>query len=120
MNSAVEISVSSMQGSAPVTVVHLKGQIDAGNVGEFESKATELVQAGIANMLLDMGDLTFMSSAGFRAIHKIYQAIHPDGGTGRLKILNASEEIHRLVKTLGFDKFVGLVDGDLQDAVNSF
>lgn len=120
MSSAVEISVSSMQGNTPVTVLHLKGQIDAGNVADLEGKATELVQAGIGNMLLDMSDLTFMSSAGFRAIHKIYQAIHPDGGTGRLKILNAGDEIKRLVKTLGFDKFVGVVDGDLQDAVNSF
>jgi len=120
MNSVVEISVSSMQGSAPVTVLHLTGQIDASNVVELEDKAIELVQAGIANILLDMSGLSFMSSAGFRAIHKIYQAVHPDGGTGRLKILNASEEIHRLVKTLGFDRFVGVVDGDLQDAVNSF
>lgn len=120
MSSVVEISVSSMQGKSPVTVLHLKGQVDAANVADLESKATELVQAGIGNMLLDVSDLTFMSSAGFRAIHKIYQALHPEGGTGRLKLLNASDEIHRLVKTLGFDKFVGLVDGDLQDAVDSF
>jgi len=120
MSSVVEISVSSMQGSTPVTVLHLKGQIDASNVVELENKATELVQAGIGNILLDVGGLSFMSSAGFRAIHKIYQALHPDGGAGNLKILNASDEIHRLVKTLGFDKFVGVVDGDLQDAVDSF
>ena len=120
MGSKVDISVSSMQGSAPVTVLHIKGEIDASNVSELESKATELIQAGIGNLLLDMAELKFMSSAGFRAIHKIYQAMHPDGGTGHLKIANASENIHHLIKTLGFDKFVPVINGDIDKVVASF
>jgi len=81
---------------------------------------TAAVRSGTSDMILDMAKVSFMSSAGFRAVHKIYQALHPQGGSGHLKILNPSDEIDRLVKTLGFDNFVGIVSGDLQKAVDSF
>lgn len=120
MSSELNISVSSVQGKKPVTVLHIEGSIDAGSVGALESKATELVQAGIQSLLLDMTKVGFVSSAGFRTIHKIYQAMHPDGETGGLKILNSDDHVHRLVKTLGFDRYVEVVDGSLQEAVDSF
>jgi len=120
MSSVLDVTVSSMMGKVPVTVIHMNGHVDAANVGEVEDKATDAINSGSANVLLDMGKVSFMSSAGFRSIHKIYQALHPEGGSGHLKILNPSDEIGRLVKTLGFNNFVMILSGDLKQAVDSF
>jgi anti-anti-sigma factor len=120
MGSEMNITVSTMVGKVPVTVIQINGHVDAANVGEVEDRATEAINSGATNLLLDMGKVSFMSSAGFRSIHKIYQALHPEGGSGHLKILNPSDEIGRLVKTLGFDNFVAILSGEAQQAVDSF
>lgn len=120
MGSVMDVTVSTMVGKAPVTVFQINGHVDAANIGEVEDRAMAAINSGAANLLLDMGKVSFMSSAGFRSIHKIYQALHPEGGSGHLKILNPSDEISRLVKTLGFDNFVAILSGDLQQAVDSF
>lgn len=120
MSAVMDITISNKEGTPPVTVVQIDGHVDASNVGELEDQAMGAINSGATNMLIDMADVSFMSSAGFRSIHKIYQALHPDGGSGHLKILNPSQEISRLIKTLGFDNFVAVLSGDQQQAVDSF
>lgn len=120
MSSVMNITISSKVGKSPVTVLHVDGHVDASNVGELEDKAMAAINSGATNLLIDMGKISFMSSAGFRSVHKVYQALHPEGGSGHLKLLNPSQEITRLVKTLGFDNFVTVLSGDLQEAVDSF
>ncbi|MDH5748182.1 MAG: STAS domain-containing protein [Rhodospirillales bacterium] len=115
----MDISVSTMEGSVAVTTFHISGQLDAGNVAELEEKAISAVNAGTRNLLLDLGNVSFMSSAAFRTIHKVYQALSKEKG-GCLKLLNPSEEISRITKTLGFDSFIDVLSGDLKQAVDSF
>ena len=122
MSSVLDITVSSMVNTPhkAVTVIHANGHVDASNAGEIEDAAMNAISSGANCLLIDMGKVSFMSSAGFRSIHKIYQALHPEGGSGKLKILNPSDEIARLVKTLGFNNFVAVLSGDLKQAVDSF
>lgn len=120
MSSELEVSVSEMEGNVPVSILRVCGKVDASNVGQLEDRAMGLVDSGTGHLLFDLSGLDFMSSAGFRAIHKVYQAMHPDGGSGNLKIANASENIQHLIRTLGFDKFVPLINGDIGEAVASF
>ncbi len=121
MSSMFNISISEEEGGVPVCVIHIGGQIDASNVDKFDDKAMAVVADGARDVLIDMAKISFMSSAGFRVIHKIYQATHREGEGGRhLKLLNPPDEVRRLIKTLGFEKFVDVIDGDLPAAVNSF
>lgn len=120
MSAVMNITVSTKEGNVPVTVVRIDGHVDASNVGEIEDHAMAAINSGTTDMLIDMGDIAFMSSAGFRSVHKIYQALHPEGGSGHLKVLNPSQEVSRLFKTLGFDNFVIVLSGDLNEAVGSF
>ena len=120
MSSVLDVTVSRMTGTVPVTVVHIDGHVDAANAGDLEDKAKDAVNSGATNLILDMSKVNFMSSAGFRSVHKIYQSLHPEGGSGHLKIYNPSDEIDRLIKTLGFDNFVAILSGDIQQAVDSF
>lgn len=121
MSSEIEITVSEKEGGVPVTVIHISGKVDASNVDVFDDRAMAVLAGGARDVLVDMADIAFMSSAGFRVLHKIYQRTHQEGEDGQhLKLLNPSDDIRRLITTLGFEKFVGVLEGDVSAAVDSF
>jgi anti-anti-sigma factor len=120
----MQIAISQMQGRVPVTVFHIKGQIDANTSKNLEAKAAEAVGSGTHDLLLDLSDVTYMSSAGFRAVHSIYTMLNGDEQKGgqqisHLKLLNPSEDINRIIWTLGFNAFVS-THSDLKAAVGAF
>jgi anti-sigma B factor antagonist len=51
-----------------VAVVTVKGRVDSSNAGEFDKKLQDLINEGSANIILDMGEVEYMSSAGLRAV----------------------------------------------------
>jgi anti-anti-sigma regulatory factor len=67
----MNILVSQEQGNVAVTVVRVEGQLDGQNYQELISKAKGLYEAGARNILLDLGGLTYISSAGIVALHTI-------------------------------------------------
>jgi anti-anti-sigma factor len=82
MSSVLDITVSSMVSGpdkSPVTVIHADGHVDASNAGDIEDAAMNAINGGAGNVLLDMSKVSFMSSAGFRSIHKIYQVAVTSG-----------------------------------------
>jgi anti-anti-sigma factor len=126
MSTELQISVSQMEGRVPVTVFHITGPLDANTSKDLESRATEAITSGTKNLLLDLAGVSYMASAGYRTLHKIYNMLHP-GETlqhktnGRhLKLLNPSPEASRIIKTLGFDAFLDVLTGDLRGAVQAF
>ncbi len=64
----MNISTSQTQGNVPVTVIKLDGQLDAQNHHELITKAQELYDMGARNFLLDLSDLTYISSSGLVAL----------------------------------------------------
>ena len=64
----LNIMVEEAQGDAPVSVMHLQGDIDAATHSTLTAKAEELVGAGTKNILLDLSGVGYMGSAGFRAL----------------------------------------------------
>ena len=63
----MNISISQVQGKVPVTVVKLEGQLDGQTYQDLINKAREAYKAGWHDFLLDMSDLTYISSAGLAA-----------------------------------------------------
>ncbi len=47
------ILVGEEQGNVPVTVLRVEGDIDASTHKTLESKASEVIEAGASNILLD-------------------------------------------------------------------
>lgn len=109
--STMNILVGQEQGNVPVTVLKVEGDIDANTYKELQDKAAELVEAGTANILLDLGEVEYMGSAGFRAIHAIANMLNKEQKEGmykseHIKLLNPKGEVARVIKTLGFDSFL--------------
>ena len=120
----LNIMVGEAQGSVPVTVLRVEGDIDAATYKTLQDKATEVIDAGATHMLLDLGGVGYMGSAGFRALHAISNKL--GGGesaglakSGHLKLLNPTDAVARVIKTLGFDVYLDIFQ-DRDEALNSF
>jgi anti-anti-sigma factor len=120
----LNIMVGQAQGNVPVTILRLDGDIDAATHKTLQDKAAEVIEAGSTHILLDLGGVKYMGSAGFRALHAISNMLHKDEAPGmmkstRLKLLNPTDPVARVIKTLGFDVYLDIYQ-DRELAVNSF
>ena len=120
----LSILVGQEQGNVPVTVLKIEGDLDAGSYKELQDKAAEFIDAGTTNILLDMGQVEYMGSAGFRAIHAIANLLNTEQKEGmykseHVKLLNPKGEVARVIKTLGFDSFLEIHE-DRAAAIASF
>lgn len=120
----LNIMVGKEQGNVPVTVLRVEGDIDAATHNILEEKGSEVIAAGASNILLDLSGVHYMGSAGFRAIHAITNMLDNSESVGiakskHLKLYNPSDEVSRVIKTLGFDSFLE-IHRDRDEAVNSF
>ena len=134
----MEIKVFTENGRVPVTVMHVDGNIDSGTYEIFQAKATELIQDGARHVLVDLAHAPFISSAGLRALHTIFnqlRAVNSDSelseedvkkgisaGTYKsphLKLLNLSRETQAAFTLSGFDMFIEIFT-DQKKAVESF
>jgi len=121
MNSStkLEISASRVKG---VDILHLKGPIDANTQKDLEVKAGEIIAQGANNIVLDLKEVSYLGSAGLRALHVIAGKFGGDGQAEKfahVKLLSPSDEVRRVLKTLGFDAYIGTYD-DLDQAVSAF
>ncbi len=74
----MEIAVSYEQGRVPVTVLHVQGEINANSYEQLQAQAQAAVEAGTRDMLLDLAEVTFISSAGLRALHYAFTLVRTD------------------------------------------
>jgi anti-anti-sigma factor len=121
---ALSILVGQEQGSVPVTVLKVEGDIDANTYKDLQDKAAEVIGTGTEKILLDLASVEYMGSAGFRAIHAIANMLNKEQQQGmykseHVKLLNPKGEVARVIKTLGFDSFLE-IHTDRQTAIDSF
>ncbi len=123
MSTDLQIAVSQEQGNVAVTVLRLKESLDASTHKALEAKASGLVAGGAENLLLDLSGVSYMGSAGFRAIQAITKLLPSEGDaiakSANLKLLSPSAEVMKVIKTLGLDRYLD-IQTDLDAAVPSF
>ena len=136
----MEINISHEQGKVPVTVIKVAGQLDGQTYQKLIASAQEVIKAGSKNILLDMGELTFISSAGLVSLHVIALLLRgeamPDldhgwaalksvnksresGMQQHVKLLNPRSEVVNVLDMVGFSTFFEIFD-DKQKALESF
>ncbi|MEJ2262515.1 MAG: STAS domain-containing protein [Anaerolineales bacterium] len=123
----MEIQVSQEQGEAPVTLFKIIGRINLGNAHELEQKGREAHQAGTRNLLIDLSEVESITSAGLRAILAVYKllgSVSTESGGGdpkysRLKLLNPSPYVSKVLTTAGFTSFID-IHTSLDEAISAF
>jgi anti-anti-sigma regulatory factor len=136
----MEINISQEKGSVPVTVIKVSGQLDGQTYQSLIASAQEVLSGGTKNILLDMSDLTFISSAGLVSLHVIALLLRgesmPDlehgwaalksvsrsresGVQQHVKLLNPRPEVVNVLDMVGFSSFFEIFT-DRQKAIESF
>ena len=134
----MDIQVSTVNGRVPITVMRVNGNIDANSYEEFQSKADDLMKQGARHLLIDLSKSPFVSSAGLRALHNLFNQLRAqDKGSSmseedvrrgisagtykspHLKLLKLSKETRTAFELSGFDMFIDTFDNE-QAAINSF
>jgi len=136
----MEIIISQNQETSPVTIMQLQGALDGSSYEKFVTEAQNLYDAGTRNLILDMSELTFLSSAGLTGLHRIarvyagedrstieegWSAIHAlgkkrdSGFKNHVRLLNPNKKIQDVLDTVGFNIFFEIYV-DIHPAMASF
>ena len=105
MNSDLRISSEELQADVPVTVFHLRGWLDAQSEEQLLEAARTSYDNGARYLLIDMSDLDTLTSAGMRALQKVYQIFTPKEDqfkVAHLKLCNAPPQIYNVLGITGF------------------
>jgi anti-anti-sigma factor len=132
----MDIMVSHEQGRVPITVLHIDGDIDSSNYQQLDQVADKELQAGGEYMLIDLSDVNFISSAGFRSFTKIFKELRARSKDGSdeemlqginsgayksayLKLFKPSKLVIETLKLAGFDMLLE-IHQDMKTAIASF
>jgi anti-anti-sigma factor len=105
MKSDLKITTEQVQAKVPVTVFHVGGWLDGQSEAQFLETARLAYDEGARYLLIDMHDLDTLTSAGMRAIQKVYQIFTPKEERMRvahLKLCNAPPQIYNVLGITGF------------------
>ncbi|MGE5251431.1 MAG: STAS domain-containing protein [Bacteroidota bacterium] len=136
----MNITTSVEQGSVPVTVLRPEGRLDGQTYGELIKKAAQLYEAGTRDILLDMSDVSYISSAGIVALHLIALILQgapipdledgwhrlrsagrasEDGLQKHLKLYYPQPDVSNVLEMVGFSTFLESFQ-DKQAALHAF
>ena len=122
MLSDLKNSIEQVQGAVPVTVFHLRGWLDAQSEEDLEKWAKEAYEKGTRYLLIDLAELDTLTSAGMRAIQRVYNLYMPKGANKeypRLKLSSAPPPVYHSLKITGFLQTIPMYES-VQSAIDSF
>ena len=130
--SELTITTSQVLGEVSVTILHLSGHLHGNTENQLLDRARQTYEDGSKYLLLDLSGLEILTSAGLRAIHKIFnlftpqsdmEIIHQHGAepykSPYFKLVCPSPEIYYVLNIAGFLQNI-LIYNNMEDAVNSF
>jgi anti-anti-sigma factor len=100
-----------------VSVVSVTGRIDSATARDFESELNDLTSKGKNNIVLDLGEVDFISSAGLRVLVTTRKAVRSAGGN--LVLADPSERVKETLEIAGLDVLFDEFE-DREAAVASF
>jgi anti-anti-sigma factor len=132
----LEFNITSQNGHVPVTILRPVGEIDSSNYKSFQTVGDDIISNGARHLLLDMADAPYISSAGLRVIHTLFnklRSLHQDANDDELrkkmsagsyrspflKVVNLQPQVKEAFELSGFDVYIEVCD-DLTIAVQSF
>lgn len=131
----MDINVTLHQGREPIAVMKIKGDINASNFMEVTDKAEETFNNPSPYLIIDLSDVTDVSSAGLAALHKVallYSGTphnpqeyanpdftHSSNARKYVKLLNPQPEVENILAGAGLKLFFKIYR-DLDSAIASF
>jgi anti-anti-sigma factor len=139
------VTITKTEQPGALTILHLDGILDGSNHQSLIDEAKKQSAAGVRDLILDLGNLIFISSAGLSALHQValmfkgnkhlaedeswaayrwaaYRAIDSDHDKRlqqHVKLLSPTRQVREVLDLIGFNSLFEIYT-DLHDAVSSF
>jgi len=122
MDITLKITKEEVQGKVPVTVLHLRGWLDAQSEEILLATARDSYEGGSRYILMDLAEVETLTSAGMRAMQKVYKLYTPSeerSKMSRVKLCNAPPQVYHVLGITGFLLTI-LNYESMQAAIDSF
>ncbi|MEQ8820857.1 MAG: STAS domain-containing protein [Sumerlaeia bacterium] len=90
--------------------VDVIGCLDSHTVVGFEKSLHNLLDEGVTRLLIDLSELSYISSAGISALMGLTHRLRKNNGD--LVLLKPTEKVHRVFRTLGFTNIFKIVEDE--------
>jgi len=100
-------------------LVKVNGRIDSFTAPQFSEALHALTDSGRCNLVLDMSDVTYISSAGLRVLIDIQKACRQLKRGGGIALASVSKHIYDTLELAGFVPLFKFYDNPIS-AVGSF
>ena len=100
-----------------VELITISGRLDSSNAGELDELFNKCTEAGRHNLVVDLSDVPYMSSAALRAFVSALRRCKNRGGD--VRIAAPSERVKEVLALAGLDALFQTYD-DTTTAVGSF
>jgi len=128
----MNIKITQEQARLPVTVFHVEDRVNLGNAEELMKAAQQAYDQGTRDLVIDLGEVPSITSAGLRALLFILKLLQTEAASGsqtqevsppqksaHLKLANPSDQIRMVLKTAGFERYLAIYDST-EEALASY
>jgi anti-anti-sigma factor len=122
MNSDLKIKSEQAQAKVPVTIFRIGGWLDAQSEPQLLEVAREAYNDGARYLLIEMSELDTITSAGMRALQKVYLMYTPKDEhfkVPHLKLCSAPPQIYNVLGITGFLHNIPMYES-VDDALKAF
>jgi anti-anti-sigma factor len=99
------VATSSRNGGT--ALIRLEGELDALTAPDFQVEVDRAAEGEVDRLVLDMTSLTYLSSAGLRALVFARQKMADDV---KIVLVSVSEEVEQTIRLVGFHRSVSFSD----------
>jgi anti-anti-sigma factor len=121
----MDITVREEQARVPVTIFEVSGDIDINTSAEFLARARQAAANGMRDLVVDLSNVRYISSAGIRVLHQIFLLLRTNApeesdatmkegiraGTfvsPHLRLVNPSRRVEEALKMPGLDMYLAI------------
>ena len=130
----LHITVEQARGRVPTTIIRVEGAVDAATYAALQTAVDTAYAAGVQYLLFDLANVSYMSSAGLRVLHRLIDRLRDEGvvkghaaarmpddsiKSPHVKLLNPSTNVRRLLEVSGFEQLFDIYT-ELDVALASF
>jgi serine/threonine-protein kinase RsbW len=102
------------QDKRGITIFRPKGQVDSMAAGELDTTMSEVIGKGNFQVIVDMADVTYISSRGLKALVSGWRKCQDRGG--QFAICSVAPRVQSIIDTIGFNQIFDIYP-TLEDAL---
>ncbi len=107
-----DLTIHEAQDGESFRRVDVIGCLDSHTVVSFEKALHGLLDQSVNSVMIDLSELSYISSAGISALmgltHRLRKA------SGELVLLSPTDKVYRVFRTLGFTNIFKIVDSEAE------